>query len=121
MATAAERKDERVIAALLTSPTVKAASEQCGVSERQIYARLNKPAFHERYDKARHDLLDHATAQLQGRTGEAVETMAEVMNDPKNPPQTRLNAADAIIRNGLKLTEQADILQRLDALERASK
>lgn len=117
MATA---KDERVIAALLASPTVKAAAEACGVSERRIYARLQKPEFRERYDKARHDLLDHATARLQGRTGEAVETMADVMNDPKNPPQTRLNAAEAIVRNTLKLTEQGDILARLDALERAS-
>ena len=121
MATAAERKNERIISALLTCPTVRAAAEACGVSERRIYARLKDPAFCEQYEAKRHELLDHATAKLQGRIGEAVETMGEVMNDPKSPPQTRLNAADAIIRNGLKLTEQSDIIARLDALERASK
>ena len=91
------------------------------MSERQMYTRLNDPDFRERYDKARHDLLDHATATIQGHVGAAVETMSEVMNDPKNPPQTRLNAAEAVVRNTLKLTEQGDILARLDALERASR
>lgn len=118
---AAERKDERIIAALIASPTIKAAAVSCGVSERQIYERLSKPAFRERYDKARHELLDHATAALQGHLSAAVETMAEIANDQEASQQTRLNASEAIIRNTLKLTEQADIIARLDALERLNK
>ena len=89
------------------------------MSERQIYRRLENPDFRARYDKARHDLLDKATASLQGYLSAAVEAMHEVMQDPKTPPQTRLNAADTIARNTLKLTEQGDILARLDALEKA--
>lgn len=121
MATAAERKNERIIAALISSPTVRAASEACGVSERQIYARLKDPAFMELYDAKRHELLDSATASLQGYLNDAVEAMHEVMQDPKTPPQTKLNAADVIARNTHKFTEQHDILARLDALERAQR
>ena len=121
MATAAARKNERIIAALISNPTVKAAAEACGVSERQIYARLQDPDFKELYDAKRHELLDHATAALQGHLSAAVETMGEIAKDPKAGQQTRLNAAEAIVRNSLKLTEQADILQRLDALEKASR
>lgn len=44
--------------------------------------------------------------------------MGEICSDTETAPQTRLNAADAIIRNTLKMTEQADILARLDELER---
>ena len=51
----------------------------------------------------------------------AIETMASICNDLEVAPQTRLNAAESIIRNSLKLTEQADILRRLDEVERASK
>lgn len=120
MATAAERKNERVIAALLTSPNIRAAAEACGLSERRIYARLKDPAFCEQYDKARHDLLDHATAKLQGQLGEAFDVMIEIAHDKKAGRQTQLNAAEAVARNVYKYTEQADILQRLDALERAS-
>lgn len=114
-------KSELIISALISSPTIRAASEACGVSERQIYKRLAEPEFRERYDKARHDLLDHSTAALQGHLSAAVEAMGEIVRDPEATQQTRLNAAEAIVRNTLKLTEQGDILVRLDALERAGK
>lgn len=43
--------------------------------------------------------------------------MGQICTDEDTTAQTRLNAADAIIRNSLKLTEQNDILTRLDELE----
>ena len=56
MSNASERKDEIVLAALLINPTVRAASQACGVSESQIYARLRNDAFKKKYDQARKEL-----------------------------------------------------------------
>mgnify|MGYP003453592544 CR=1 FL=1 len=112
------KNDEIILAALLSAPTVRAASEACGVSESQIYARLRNDAFKKKYDQARKELLEQNTAALQGHLGVAIETLAEIVQDGKASQQTRLNAAEAIIRNSLKLTEQTDIIARLDALER---
>ena len=111
------RKDEALIAALLSNPTVRAAAKAVGRSETQVYARLRDPDFKSRYDSARHELLERSTAALQGHLSEAVETMAAIMRDREAPQQTRLNAAEAIMRNSLKLTEQTDIIERLDRLE----
>lgn len=111
-------KDEKIIAALIANPTIRAAAEACAISETQIYARLRIPEFKLRYDEARRELLERNTAALQARLGAAIETMGEICNDCETAPQTRLNAADAIIRNSLKLTEQFDILRRLDELEK---
>lgn len=119
MARAAERKDELIISALLSNPTVKKASAICNVSEAQIYARLRKPAFKAKYDAARRDLLAQSTAYIQGITGEALAKMHQIMNDPDAAPQTQLNAANAIASNSLKLTEQADILAQIDELKKA--
>ena len=63
------------------------------------------------------ELLDRNTAALQGRLGAAIETMSEICVNAENAAQVRLNAADAIIRNSLKLTETNDILTRLEKLE----
>ena len=112
------KNDEIILAALLSTPTVRAASEACGVSESQIYARLRNDAFKKKYDQARKELLEQNTAALQGHLGVAIDTLAEIVQDGKASQQTRLNAAEAIIRNCLKLTEQTDIIARLDALER---
>ena len=45
--------------------------------------------------------------------------MREIMNDPDAAQQTQLNAAEAILRNSLKLTEQNDILTQLAELQKA--
>ena len=118
MSNASERKDELILSALLANNTVRAASQACGVSESQIYARLRNEAFKKKYDQARKDLLEQNTATLQGHLGVAIETLAEIVQDEKASQQTRLNAAEAIIRNSLTLTQQTDIRARLDALER---
>lgn len=112
-------KDEKIIAALIANPTVRAASDACGVSETQIYARMRNPEFKSRYDEARRDLLKSNTAALQSHLAGAIETMWQICADTETAPQVRLNAADAIIRNSLKLTEQLDILSRLEELEAA--
>lgn len=119
MADAANRKDEQILAALLTNPTVRAASKACGVSETQIYARLRNPEFREKYDNARRELLEQSTAYIQGIVSEAIDKMREVMNDPDAAPQVQLNAAECITRNSLKLTEQTDILRQLAELKKA--
>ncbi len=119
MTDAANRKDELILAALLTNPTVRAASTACGVSETQIYARLRNPEFREKYDNARRELLEQSTAYIQGIVSEAIDKMREVMNDPDAAPQVQLNAAECITRNSLKLTEQTDILRQLAELKKA--
>lgn len=116
-----QTKDELIITALVSNPTIKTAALACGVSESLIYRKLRDPPFREKYDKARLEMLERNTAALQGHLGTAIQAMADIVEDEKTAPQTKLNAADAIIRNSLKLTEQTDILRRLDALERAQK
>lgn len=119
MESVAERKEEQILAALISNPTIKAASQVCGVSETQIRERLRKPLFKAKYDRLRRDMLEQATAYIQGVTSEAIEKIRDVMNDPGTAPQTQINAAEAILRNSLKLTEQNDILKQLAELNAA--
>lgn len=111
--------DEEIIAAILSCPTNLQAAEKCGLSEGQMYKRMREESFRLKYAEAKTSLLERATALMQSNMSEAVSTMAEIMRNDKNSPQVRLNAADAIIRNGIRLTEQREILERLEALERA--
>lgn len=112
-------KDEIVVAALITQPSVREASKACGLSETQIYQRMKDPIFSKLYKEARRDLLAGCTVAMQSQLGQAVETMAQIMKDEKTPAQTRLQAAESIVRNSLKLNERTDIEERLEAIERA--
>ena len=111
------KKDEQLIAALLTHPTIRAAAQSVGCSETRIYTRLRDPTFKARYDEARHDLLERSVTELQAHLSEAVGVFVSVMRDREAPHQTRLNAAEAVMRNCMKLTEQVDIIERLERLE----
>ena len=119
MAKATDRKDELIITALLSNPTVRAAAAACGMGETQIYARLRNPAFKELYDRARLETLQQSTAYLQGIVGEAIRKMYDIMTDPDNAPTVQLQAAQAITRTQQAMTEQTDILTQLAELKRA--
>lgn len=119
MAKATDRKDELIITALLSNPTVRAAAAACGMGETQVYARLRNPAFKERYDRARLETLQQSTAYLQGIVGEAIRKMYDIMTDPDNAPTVQLQAAQAITRTQQAMTEQTDILTQIAELKKA--
>ena len=49
--------------------------------------------------------------------GAAIDATREIMDDAANAASVRLNAADASLRHGLRMTEQMDILNKLEELE----
>ena len=109
--------DERIISALLQSRTIKEASELSNVSESTLYRRLQDLDFRNRLNASRTVLIDYAQTRLQAEISRAIEVIIEIMNNPENPPQVRLNASDSIIRNCLKITEQCNIIERIERLE----
>lgn len=112
-------KDERIIAALLCNPTAAAAAKAAGIGTTQLYKRLHEPKFRAKYDAARREMLEQSTAYIQGIVSEAISKMRDIMNDENASQQVQLNAADAILRHNLKLTEQTDILTQLAELKKA--
>ena len=81
---------------------------------------MNKPEFKEKYERARMEMMERYSNQLQQRIGVASDIMLYTATSDKNAsPQVRLNAAEAIIRTGLKLTEQTEILKQLAELRKA--
>ena len=110
--------DEKIVAALLSTTTNAEAAREAGLSLTQFYNRMRHPVFKKKLAEARARLMDVATTALQTSMGEAVDTMTAVMHDPDAPAQTRLNAAEAVLRNSLKLSERTDVLDRMDTLEK---
>lgn len=111
-------KEQKVLAALLSEPTQKAASARTGVSERQIRVYLTRPAFQEAYRQALSELVEQASIQARRGYAPALDALQEIVSDPGQPPAARISAARSLLEYGLKLTEQADILVKLDELEK---
>lgn len=111
-------KQQKVLAALLREPTQKAAAASTGVSDRQIREYLSKPEFQEAYRQALSELVEQASIQARRGYAPALDALREIVVDPGQPPAARISAARSLLEYGLKLTEQADILAKLDELEK---
>ena len=111
------RKQEALMSALLTAPSLAAAAQQAGLSEVTAWRWLKDTTFQAAYREARRAVVQHAIAQVQQATGEAVETLRNVMQDPAAPASARVSAAKAMLETALKGIDIDDLEVRLAALE----
>lgn len=113
-----DAKQDALIMSLLTHMTMKEVVEDTGLSSSAIYRFLRSPSFKARYDEQRRELLKSNCRALQVSMSDAIDTLVRILNDPNNSAQVRLNAVDMLLRHCSKLTEQVEIMDRLDVLEK---
>jgi hypothetical protein len=101
------RKQEALIAALLSEPTHAEAAAKCGVSEATVHRWLTLPAFQATYRQARRQLLRAAVERLQGAVGQAVDTLRAIARDGKKD-NDRVRASVAILDHAFRGIEPAD-------------
>lgn len=109
--------NEKILAALVATGSVRAAAKAVGVSETTVRARLNDPDFRAQYETAKGAVLEEACDCLSARLTSAVDALSSVLDADSTPANAKITAADAILRHGLRYVEVANIIRRLDALE----
>ena len=115
------KNDEIILSALIAAGSIRAAANIADVSETTIRTRLNDDDFRQRYEQAKGAILTEACDALSARLTLAVDTLCEVLEDTENAATVRVSAASEILRQGLRYIEVANILTRLDAIEKAQK
>ena len=111
--------NEEIIAALISCGSIKEAAGVLGYTVRTVYERMKDPDFRDQYAQAKNEIVKAAAAKLQGNLCVAVDTLVAVMTDAQAGNQTRVNAATAILQYGARYTEATDIIERLEAVEKA--
>src|SRR5215467_2074745 len=114
-------KQELTISALLTCDALSTAASQAGIAEATLYRWLKEETFQDVYREARRQLVQQSIAQVQRATGEAVETLREVMHDPLAAASARVAAARAILDTAFRGIEAEDMLARIEALEQVAR
>ena len=103
------RKQEALIAALLTEPTHAAAAAKAGVSPATLYRWLHVPAFRSAYRQARRELVDAAIGRIQAATGQAVDALLAVARQGRRDGD-RVRAAVALLNHAFRGLTDADLL-----------
>jgi hypothetical protein len=111
-----KKAEDALLLALACGASVESAARQCGLSERTVYRRLAEPAFRQRLQQLRTDMVQRTAGALTAAATEAVRTLLELQKAAA-PPAVRLGAARSILEIGIKVREAADLEERLSALE----
>ncbi|OAT82230.1 phBC6A51 family helix-turn-helix protein [Desulfotomaculum copahuensis] len=111
-------KQELALVTLLESPSIGEAARKVGIGERTLWRWLQNPEFSERYRELKQQILHQAVSRLQSICGEAVNTLRDVMLDPKNLASARVTAARTVLEMAIKAAELEDLTARLEELER---
>jgi hypothetical protein len=111
------RKQDALIAALLTAASIREAAQQVGIGEKTAWRWLKDVAFQAAYRDTRRAVVQHAIVQVQRATGTAVTTLLEVMQDVNAPASAKVSAAKAVLEMAVKAVELEDVEARLVALE----
>ena len=110
-------KQQKALLALLTNPTKEKAAAAAGITPKTLRSYLADPDFQEEYKKAFSGMVEDAVRQSQPSLEPALATLREIVEDSALDAQPRISAARSILEYSLRLTEQNDILTKLEALE----
>src|SRR5215831_9789630 len=103
------RKQDQVITALVTCVSITEAAAQCGLADVTLRRWLKQEPFQASYREARRAVVQHAIMQIQQATGEAVETLRQVMQAADAPASAKVSAAKAVLEIAVKAVTFEDL------------
>lgn len=109
--------DNQLISALLSSATIKQASDEVGLSEQAVYSRLRKPAFRAQLQNARDNQFQVISSKLEDANFKALNTLVSILDDSEVSAGIKVRASQTLLDLSLRNREQADILTRIQNLE----
>jgi AcrR family transcriptional regulator len=102
--------------AIASGTSLREAARTAGISESTAYRRLKDRAFRRRVSEIRTSFLNEAVGRLSEAANEAVSTLKALL--VSGTDSVRLSAAKTILELGPRLREQAELEERITALER---
>lgn len=110
-------RQEKALAALLNSNTQDEAAKAAGIGTRTIKTYLQDEAFRKEYRSRLTELCENAARKAQRELSQSVDTLTAIRDDKDTPPAQRITAAKTIIDSALRLREQVELEDRIEALE----
>ena len=111
------QKQDKIIAALLSSESIREAAKNAGISEATIYRQLKDETFLTAYKAVKREVVNHAVSKLQKSTGKAVKALVEIIEDSDAPASARVSACKTILEASMKAVEIEDLEDRITNLE----
>lgn len=105
------------VAEYAASNNVSRAAAAAGVSRGTAYSWLAKREFMDAIQEWRSRAMVSAWGSLSAGLQDAIDTVREVLTNDNTATNAKLRAAELIINQSRMLTEEQEIIARLDRLE----
>ena len=113
-------RQKKALAALISSPTVKAAAKASNVGYSTLRRWLKDDAeFAQAYRDVASEIMDNAVFLARNSITPALLTLRQIIADKEQNGAVRSQASRTLLEYGARLTERADVLERLDKLEKS--
>ncbi len=110
-------RQEAFIAALLTSPSVLAASKKAKIGEATAYRWLKEPHIQEAYQAAQQEVYQEGISALKGAARLAVNTLVSCLQCEETPVHVKVRAADIVLKQAIELHSIQELEARIAELE----
>ena len=107
----------KAIAALIATPTIKAAAEQVGVAEKTMHQWMHDPDFAHELQRVQDDMTRYAMRQVFQAVGQALAVLGAIMADTEQPAMPRVIAAKTILEQAVKVYDYTGTRRRLNERE----
>ncbi len=115
-------RQQKAIAEVLAGPTIAEALRRAKVARTQWYSWLNYPTFKAYYEARRKQLSDEAFESVRTALTRAVNVLVNLLDDQTNTDdRLRRQAAIDLIKIHLDQNEMADLVERVELLEKGNK
>lgn len=110
--------DELIMAFVTYTRTVD-LMRVTGLSKQTIVKYKHSKALQTVVNEHRQEIISTCVRKLQTQLTKCVDTLASIRDDTNNNAQTRINACNSLMNHCRDWTLTCDVLDRLQALERA--
>ena len=106
------------IDAYLSEQDINKVCKKLDITRPTYYKYLNDDAVKQEIQKIRIETLENTTRYLQDNLSLCSQKLIDIINADDTAPQIKINAINSVFSNCNKLTEQIDIINKVNQLEK---
>lgn len=111
-------KQTAFLKAMLEESTISKAVKAAGISRDTAYKYLKDPSFKAELDKRRSECLNDTVRFLQTKLTLCSEQLISIIEKEDTSDQVKINAINTVFANFKAMAETADIVTRLEQIEK---
>ena len=112
------QKQIAFLQAMLQYSTITKAAEVAGISQNTATKYLKEPEFQAELNRRRGECLNDTVRFLQSKLTLCSEQLVSIIENPDTADQVKINAINSVFTNCKAMTETADIINRLEQIEK---